>query len=201
MQELEGRFSREEVAWALSQVHSRSFVQQGHHVWVPGIDLCNHTLSANADIRRAGTGMHARQVGGQGFDAWKVALAARQAGNITHAVAAASWSPSITAPWHLALRPAGVCTAPAAARGQMRWTTSALQTRQRRHGRSPAALSWWRGTQASLPERKSPSATAAGPRMSSCCSLGLRLTTIPTIRVSGCGGSRAAEDGWRLVVD
>jgi hypothetical protein len=32
-------------------VHSRSFVMQGSHVWVPGIDLCNHTLAPNADIR------------------------------------------------------------------------------------------------------------------------------------------------------
>ena len=60
-QELAGSHSREQVAWALSLVHSRSFVQSGRHVWVPGIDMCNHTLAPNADIRRAGS----RQQGGQ----------------------------------------------------------------------------------------------------------------------------------------
>lgn len=39
------------MAWALSLVHSRSFVQAGRHVWVPGIDMANHTLEPNATIR------------------------------------------------------------------------------------------------------------------------------------------------------
>ncbi|KAL4856151.1 Glutamate decarboxylase 1 [Chlorella vulgaris] len=50
-QELEGRFARQQVAWALSLVHSRSFVMKGCHVWLPGIDMCNHTLANNAGIR------------------------------------------------------------------------------------------------------------------------------------------------------
>ncbi len=39
------------MAWALSMVHSRSFVERSAHIWCPGIDLCNHTLTPNADIR------------------------------------------------------------------------------------------------------------------------------------------------------
>ena len=46
-----GSFSRDQVAWALSLVHSRSFVQAGRHVWVPGIDMANHTLEPSATIR------------------------------------------------------------------------------------------------------------------------------------------------------
>lgn len=32
----------------------RSFAQPGRHVWVPGIDMANHTLAPNADIRWVG---------------------------------------------------------------------------------------------------------------------------------------------------
>ena len=53
LQELAPRFTPDQVAWALSLVHSRSFIERGRHVWVPGIDLCNHTLQPNATIRRA----------------------------------------------------------------------------------------------------------------------------------------------------
>ncbi len=51
LQEVEGEYSRQQVAWAMSLVHSRSFVMEGAHVWIPGIDMCNHTLQPNADIR------------------------------------------------------------------------------------------------------------------------------------------------------
>lgn len=51
VQELAGSFSRQQVAWTLSLVHSRSFAQAGRHVWVPGIDMANHTLAPNATIR------------------------------------------------------------------------------------------------------------------------------------------------------
>lgn len=41
-----------EVAYALSLVHSRSFLSSGVHVWVPGVDLCNHNgEKANATVR------------------------------------------------------------------------------------------------------------------------------------------------------
>lgn len=40
-----------QIAWALSLVHSRSFISSGMHVWVPGVDLCNHTLHPNATVR------------------------------------------------------------------------------------------------------------------------------------------------------
>jgi SET domain/Rubisco LSMT substrate-binding len=46
-----------EVAYALSLVHSRSFLSSGIHVWVPGVDLCNHNGNsstgngANAIVR------------------------------------------------------------------------------------------------------------------------------------------------------
>jgi len=41
-----------EVAYALSLVHSRSFLSSGIHVWVPGVDLCNHNdIKANAVVR------------------------------------------------------------------------------------------------------------------------------------------------------
>ncbi|KAL4421162.1 hypothetical protein ABPG77_000797 [Micractinium sp. CCAP 211/92] len=50
-EELGGAHSRAAVAWALSMVHSRSFVERSAHIWCPGIDLCNHTLTPNADIR------------------------------------------------------------------------------------------------------------------------------------------------------
>jgi hypothetical protein len=41
-----------EVAYALSLVHSRSFFSSGNHVWVPGVDLCNHSGdTANAIVR------------------------------------------------------------------------------------------------------------------------------------------------------
>ena len=54
-------------------------------MWVPGIDLCNHTLSANADIRQArgGHACMARRVGGRagrGVDAWMDTLTASQPG-------------------------------------------------------------------------------------------------------------------------
>lgn len=52
-QELGGAHTHDAVAWALSLVHSRSFVERNAHIWCPGIDLCNHTLQPNADIRRA----------------------------------------------------------------------------------------------------------------------------------------------------
>lgn len=46
-----GAHSEEAIAWALSLVHSRSFISSGAHVWVPGVDLCNHTLDPNARVR------------------------------------------------------------------------------------------------------------------------------------------------------
>jgi hypothetical protein len=40
------------VAWALSLVHSRSFLDGPHqHLWVPGIDLCNHARAPSAAVR------------------------------------------------------------------------------------------------------------------------------------------------------
>lgn len=51
LQELGRRYSRADMAWALSLVHSRSFVMQSAHWWIPGIDMCNHSLACNADIR------------------------------------------------------------------------------------------------------------------------------------------------------
>lgn len=46
--------SAEEVAWALSIIHSRSFLFNGIHVFVPGIDFCNHTASSpTATVRCA----------------------------------------------------------------------------------------------------------------------------------------------------
>lgn len=40
------------IAWAASLVHSRSFIANGNvHVWVPGIDLCNHSWNPNAQVR------------------------------------------------------------------------------------------------------------------------------------------------------
>ena len=44
-------FGREEVAWALAMVHSRSFITGGTHVWLPGIDCCNHSFAPNAVVR------------------------------------------------------------------------------------------------------------------------------------------------------
>jgi hypothetical protein len=41
-----------EVAYALSLVHSRSFLNSGIHVWVPGVDMCNHAgENANSTVR------------------------------------------------------------------------------------------------------------------------------------------------------
>jgi hypothetical protein len=48
--EMMPEFSPDRVAWALSLVHSRSFLSNGH-VWVPGIDLCNHSWRPNATVR------------------------------------------------------------------------------------------------------------------------------------------------------
>lgn len=42
---------RDAVAWALSLVHSRSFVNGHMHVWAPGIDLCNHSWTPTATVR------------------------------------------------------------------------------------------------------------------------------------------------------
>jgi hypothetical protein len=39
------------VAWALSLVHSRSFLDGRQHLWVPGIDLCNHARAPSAAVR------------------------------------------------------------------------------------------------------------------------------------------------------
>jgi len=72
VQELAGSFSRQQVAWTLSLVHSRSFAQAGRHVWVPGIDMANHTLAPNATIRfrkpvgRRGRALRNRGGGGGG---------------------------------------------------------------------------------------------------------------------------------------
>lgn len=41
----------EVIAWALSLVHSRSFVDRGIHILVPGIDMCNHTITPSACVR------------------------------------------------------------------------------------------------------------------------------------------------------
>lgn len=46
-----GAFNEAQIAWALSLVHSRSFFERGTRVWVPGIDMCNHSLTPNAQVR------------------------------------------------------------------------------------------------------------------------------------------------------
>jgi hypothetical protein len=43
--------SRESIAWALSVVHSRSFIQASTHLVVPGIDMANHTHDPSAQVR------------------------------------------------------------------------------------------------------------------------------------------------------
>lgn len=43
--------ARADVEWALAMVHSRSFVSGGQHVWVPGVDVCNHAEAPNAAVR------------------------------------------------------------------------------------------------------------------------------------------------------
>jgi hypothetical protein len=42
---VDSRWSEEQLAWALSVVHSRSFIDRGVHILVPGIDLCNHSVT------------------------------------------------------------------------------------------------------------------------------------------------------------
>jgi len=42
---------RERMAWALSLAYSRSFVDRGTHICVPGIDMCNHSHAPNAGVR------------------------------------------------------------------------------------------------------------------------------------------------------
>lgn len=51
LQEAGGAHSPERVAWALSVVHSRSFISGGYHVFVPGIDFCNHSPQPTAGVR------------------------------------------------------------------------------------------------------------------------------------------------------
>lgn len=50
LQEAGGAHSPERVAWALSVVHSRSFISGGYHVFVPGIDFCNHSPEPTAGV-------------------------------------------------------------------------------------------------------------------------------------------------------
>ena len=43
--------SLRDITRALSLIHSRTFISSGIHVWVPGVDLCNHSLTPNATVR------------------------------------------------------------------------------------------------------------------------------------------------------
>ena len=70
-QEMAGAHPPSDVAWALSLVHSRSFVERSAHIWCPGIDLCNHTLAPNADIRWRGRPLSCR-AGRKGCLSWHV---------------------------------------------------------------------------------------------------------------------------------
>lgn len=51
IQLLNDRYSEKIITWALSLIHSRSFIYEKKHVWVPGIDLCNHSWTPNANVR------------------------------------------------------------------------------------------------------------------------------------------------------
>ena len=46
------QYDPDDVLWALSMVHSRSFVAMNRtHLWVPGICLCNHRDTPNAHVQ------------------------------------------------------------------------------------------------------------------------------------------------------
>ncbi len=44
-------YPQDQLAWALSLVHSRSFLQGGEHVLVPGVDFCNHSSAPTGTVR------------------------------------------------------------------------------------------------------------------------------------------------------
>lgn len=53
---LSDTYHHDDILWALAMVHSRSFIcdiaGNTMHVWVPGIDMCNHNFhKANAHVR------------------------------------------------------------------------------------------------------------------------------------------------------
>jgi hypothetical protein len=44
-------YTPDQLAWALSMVHSRSFLQGATHFLVPGVDFCNHSFLPSATVR------------------------------------------------------------------------------------------------------------------------------------------------------
>lgn len=177
VQELAGRYTRQQVAWALSLVHSRSFAMQGSHVWVPGIDLCNHTLQPNAGIRCGALQCCALLAACRGAAELSTAqqLDGSRLPDCNRLLPLLPRTPTV---WST-----GACTAPAAARAPLLWRRWHRPPRLQLKPQSPAVSSWWLARRAWRQERRSLSHTATGPMTSFFCFSHSAQVTTHTIQV------------------